>query len=54
MTFRIHSLVRKDDHLVVVFRAEPNAVIPERWIAELGTLVDVRKVQIAGMPAAAR
>ena len=54
MTFRIHSLTRKDDHLVVVFRAEPNAVIPERWIAELGTLVDVRKVQVAGMPAAAR
>jgi hypothetical protein len=54
MTLRIHSLTRKEDHLVLVFRAEPNAVIPERWIAELGTLVDVRTVQVAGMPAAAR
>ena len=54
MSFKIHSLVRKDDHLVLVFRAAPNAVIPERWIAELGSLVDVRQVQVAGMPAAAR
>ena len=54
MSFKIHSLVRKDDHLVVVFRAEPSAVIPDRWIAELGALVDVRKVQVAGTPAAAR
>jgi acetolactate synthase regulatory subunit len=54
MTLRIHSLARKDDHLVLVFRADSNAVIPERWIAELGTLVDVRRVQVAGMPAAAR
>ena len=54
MSFQIHSLVRKDDHLVLVFRAEPNAVIPDRWIAELGALVDVRKVQVAGTSAAAR
>ena len=54
MSFKIHSLVRKDDHLVLVFRAEPNAVIPDRWIAELGALVDVRKVQVAGTAAAAR
>jgi hypothetical protein len=54
MTFRIHSLTRKDDHLVLVFRAEPSAVIPDRWIAELGSLVDVRKVQVAGVPAATR
>jgi acetolactate synthase regulatory subunit len=54
MSFRIHSLARKDDHLVLVFRAAPNAVIPDRWIAELGSLVDVRKVLVAGMPAAAR
>jgi hypothetical protein len=29
-------------------------VIPDRWIAELGALVDVRKVQVAGTPAATR
>jgi acetolactate synthase regulatory subunit len=54
MKLSIHSLTRKEDHLVLVFRAEPNAVIPDRWIAELGQLVDVRTVQVAGHPAAAR
>jgi hypothetical protein len=54
MSFKIHSLVRKDDHLVLVFRAEPNTVIPDRWIAELGGLVDVRRVQVADSPTAAR
>ena len=54
MSLKIQSLARKDDHLVLVFRAESNAAVPERWIAELGALVDVRKVQVAGHPAAAR
>jgi acetolactate synthase regulatory subunit len=54
MTLRIHSLARKDDHLVLVFRADSNAPVPERWIAELGALVDVRNVQVAGQPAATR
>jgi hypothetical protein len=54
MKLRIHSLIRKEDHLVMVFRAEPNAVVPDRWLAELGALVDVRKVQVAGHPAASR
>ncbi len=48
MSLRISSLTRRDDHLVLVFCADVGSVIPERWVAELGALVDVRSVDVAG------
>jgi len=54
MTLKIHSLARSDDHLVLVFRAASEVAIPDRWIAELGALVDVKQVRVVGVPPAAR
>ena len=53
MTLRIASLTRRADDLVLVFRADQGARIPQRWIAELSALVDVRQVRVRGIPAAA-
>ena len=47
MTFQVHSLVRRGGDLVLVFRAEPGAALPERWLAELAALVDVRQVNVS-------
>lgn len=52
MCLKIHSLVRREDRLQLVFRAAPEAVIPERWIAELAALVDVDEVEVAGVASA--
>jgi hypothetical protein len=47
MTLQVHSLVRRDGELVLVFRADAGAVLHERWLAELAALVDVRQVNVA-------
>lgn len=47
MTFQVHSLARRDGELVLVFRTAPGSTIHERWLAELGALVDVRQVNVA-------
>lgn len=50
MKLEVSSLVRRQDHLVLVFRAAPDAMVPNRWIAELEALVDVKKVDVTGLP----
>jgi hypothetical protein len=47
MTFKVHSLARRGGELVLVFRADAGAVLPDRWLAELAALVDVRQVKVA-------
>jgi hypothetical protein len=48
MTFTIQSLARHGDaELVLTFRADPGKPVPERWLAELAALVDVRQVNVA-------
>lgn len=47
MGLQVHSLARRDGELVLVFRADPGATVHERWLAELGALVDVRQVNVA-------
>jgi len=47
MTFQVHSLVRRGGDLVLVFRAEAGAALPDRWLAELAALVDVRQVNVS-------
>lgn len=54
MSLRISSLTRRGDHLVLVFSADAGSAIPERWVAELGELVDVRRVDVAGPSVATR
>jgi hypothetical protein len=49
MRLQVHSLVRRDGELVLVFRAEPGAPLPDRWLAELAALVDVRQVNVADL-----
>ena len=47
MTLKIHSLARRgSDELVLTFRGTEGVVLPDRWIAELGALVDVRQVKV--------
>lgn len=47
MTLRIHSLARRGaDELVLTFRGTEGVALPDRWIAELGALVDVRQVKV--------
>ena len=49
MTLQIHSLARRaPDELVVTFRGTGSVALPDRWIAELGALVDVRQVKVDG------
>jgi hypothetical protein len=47
MKLQVHSLARRDGELVLVFHAEPGAPLPDRWLAELAALVDVRQVNVA-------
>jgi hypothetical protein len=47
MTLQVHSLTRRDGELVLVFHAAPGAALPDRWLAELAALVDVRQVNVA-------
>jgi len=51
MRLEIQSLAREDGRLVLTFRGTPDAVIPDRWLAELGALVDVEQVRVSGLPA---
>jgi len=46
MTFQVQSLARRDGELVLVFRADADAALPDRWLAELAALVDVSKVTV--------
>lgn len=47
MTLKIFSLARKgSDELVLTLRGTEGVVLPDRWIAELGALVDVRQVKV--------
>ena len=54
MSLKVFSLVRRDEQLVLVLRADAGAPVPERWIAELGQLVDVRQIKVSGIAAAPR
>ena len=47
MTLGVFSLSRRNDELVLTLRADSGAALPDRWIAELGALVDVREVKVA-------
>ena len=47
MTLQVQSLQRRNGELVLVFRAEPGASLPDRWLAELAALIDVRQVNVA-------
>jgi acetolactate synthase regulatory subunit len=47
MAFRVHSLVRRGGELVLVFHVDASATVPDRWLAELSSLVDVHKVSVA-------
>lgn len=49
MSFKVHSLVRRGGELVLVFRAEAGAPVPDRWLAELAALVDVRTVNVSDL-----
>ena len=49
MKFKVFSLARRDDRLVLVLRAEPDVPVPDRWIAELEALVDVKQVNVTGL-----
>ena len=48
MTLKVYSVSRRGDDLVLTLAGDPGAVVPDRWIAELGALVDVRTVKVAG------
>lgn len=54
MKLEVSSLVRRQDLLVLVFRAAPDATVPNRWIAELEALVDVKSVNVTGLAAGGR
>ena len=47
MSMQVHSLARRGGELVLKFRAEPGAIVHERWLAELAALVDVHQVNVA-------
>ena len=51
MTLKVFSLSRREDAVVLVFRGDPGTPLPDRWLAELGTLVDVRQMRVARIPA---
>jgi len=47
MSLKVFSLSRRDDELVLTLRGDSGSTIPDRWLAELGALVDVRQVNVA-------
>ena len=47
MTLKVYSVSRRGDDLVLTLRGDAGVVVPDRWIAELGALVDVRQVKVA-------
>ena len=46
MSLEVFSLSRQGDELVLTLRGDGGATIPDRWLAELGALVDVRQVNV--------
>ena len=46
MSLKVYSLSRQDDELVLTLRGDVGATVPDRWLAELGALVDVRQVKV--------
>ena len=54
MKLTVSSLARQNDRLVLVFRADRDASVPDRWIAELEALVDVKQVDVTGLPTGGR
>ena len=47
MSLKVFSLSRRDDELVLTLRGDSGATVPDRWLAELDALVDVRQVKVA-------
>ena len=47
MTLKVFSVARHgSDEIVLTLRGDEGVVLPDRWIAELGALVDVRQVKV--------
>ena len=46
MALKVFSLSRQENELVLTLRADDGAAVPDRWLAELGALVDVRQVKV--------
>jgi acetolactate synthase regulatory subunit len=47
MSLEVFSVSRQDDELVLTLRGDVGTTVPDRWLAELDTLVDVRQVKMA-------
>jgi len=47
MSLKAFSLSHRDDELVLTLRGDVGATVPDRWLAELDALVDVRQVKVA-------
>ena len=47
MSLKVFSLSRQGDDLVLTLRGDSGAAVPDRWLAELGALIDVRQVKVA-------
>lgn len=47
MSLKVFSLSRRDDELVLTLRGDVGTTVPDRWLAELDALVDVRQVKVA-------
>ncbi len=47
MTLKVFSLSRRGGELVLTLRGDEGVVLPDRWISELGALVDVRQIKVA-------
>lgn len=52
MALKVLSLNRRGDELELVLRGATGMPVPDRWIAELGTLVDVRHIRVVAESAA--
>lgn len=50
MDLKVLSLGRFGDDLVLVLRSEGSDPVPDRWLAELESLVDVHHVRVATTP----
>lgn len=48
MTLKVFALARRGGELVLELRGAAGAPLPDRWLAELGELVDVKHVKVAG------
>jgi acetolactate synthase regulatory subunit len=50
MSLKVLTLSRWGDELILVLRGGTGAPVPDRWVAELGALVDVRHVRVVAEP----